>query len=71
MTMIIFATKIPLYYSGDFMGMAKDVLGKPFGFLPFLRFFPPYRQRFLSLSQSLKGKNKILSILFHNLATFF
>ena len=53
------------------MGMAKDVLGKPFGFLPFLRFFPPYRQRFLSLSQSLKGKNKILSILFHNLATFF
>ena len=46
--------------SGEFMGMAKDVLGKPFGFLPFLRFFPPYRQRFLSLSQSLKGKNKIL-----------
>ena len=48
----------PNIVSGEFMGMAKDVLGKPFGFLPFLRFLPPYRQRFLSLSQSLKGKNR-------------
>ena len=46
------------------MGMAKDVLGKPFGFLPFLRFFPPYRQRFLYLSQSLKGKNKFTFLSF-------
>ena len=42
------------------MGMAKDVLGKPFGFLPFLRFIPPYRQRFLSLRQSLKGKHDFI-----------
>ena len=53
------------------MGMAKDVLGKPFGFLPFLRFFPPYRQRFLSLSQSLKGKNKLLFLAFDYSALFF
>ena len=39
------------------MRMAKDIVGKPFGFLPFLRFVPPYRQRFLELSQCIDGIN--------------
>ena len=36
------------------MGMAKDVLGKPFGVLPFLRFFPPFKAKFKKLSKSFK-----------------
>merc|ERR1719422_652527 len=36
----------------DFMGLAKDVIGKPFGFIPFLRFFPPYRKKFSTLSKA-------------------
>jgi len=38
----------------EVMGMAKDVLGKPFGVLPFLRFFPPFRARFQILSKSFR-----------------
>ena len=36
------------------MGLAKDVLGKPFGFIPFLRFFPPYRKKFIRLSEAFR-----------------
>merc|ERR1712227_363832 len=39
---------------GEFMGLAKDVLGKPFGFIPFLRFFPPYRKKFIRLSEAFR-----------------
>jgi len=38
----------------EVMGMAKDVLGKPFGVLPFLRFFPPFKAKFKKLSKSFK-----------------
>ena len=41
-----------IHILGDVMGMAKDVLGKPFGVLPFLRFFPPFRAKFKKLSKS-------------------
>ena len=42
------------------MSLAKDVLGKPFGSLPILRFIPPFRSRFLYLSNAFKEFNKFL-----------
>ena len=42
------------------MSLAKDILGKPFGSLPFLRFIPPFRSRFLYLSNAFKEFNKFL-----------
>ena len=50
---------------GEFMRMAKDIVGKPFGFLPFLRFIPPYRQRFLELSQCIEGRAQKTTICNH------
>ena len=41
------------------MGLGKDVITKPFGFLPFLRFVPPYRSKFQRLSKSFQGNLKI------------
>ena len=41
------------------MGLGKDVITKPFGFLPFLRFVPPYRSKFLRLSKSFQGNLKM------------
>ena len=38
--------KILVKLSGDLMSMGKDVFTKPFGFLPFLRFIPPFKQKF-------------------------
>ena len=40
-------------FSGNFMLMGKDVIGKPFGFMPFLRFIPPFKEKFNKLSSSL------------------
>jgi len=42
------------------MGLAKHVLGKPFGFLPFLRFIPPYRSIFQKLSNSFIDFNEFM-----------
>jgi len=39
-------------FTEDFMGLAKEVLTKPFGAIPLLRFIPPYREIFKRLSQS-------------------
>ena len=39
-------------FAGEFMGLAKEVLTKPFGAFPLLRFIPPYREIFNKLSQS-------------------
>jgi len=46
--------------AGDFMGLGKDVITKPFGFLPFLRFVPPYRSKFLRLSKSFQDFTKFM-----------
>jgi cytochrome P450 len=40
-------------YVGNFMLLGKDVIGKPLGAMPFLRFFPPYRSLFDRLSSGM------------------
>ena len=42
------------------MSLAKDVIGKPFGALPILRFIPPFRKRFYELSKAFEEFNKFL-----------
>ena len=41
------------YFSiaGDIISLGKDVIGKPFGFMPFLRFFPPFRKSIQKLRE--------------------
>merc|ERR1711872_365935 len=57
--------------SGDFMLMGKDILGKPFGFLPFLRYIPPFKQKFEYLSNSmLNFKEFIKTAIEEHRATF-
>ena len=57
--------------SGDFMLMGKDILGKPFGFLPFLRYIPPFKQKFEYLSTSmLNFKEFIKTAIEEHKATF-
>jgi len=57
--------------SQDFILLGKDVLGKPFGFLPFLRFFPPFKHKFAFLSQSMSNfKDLINSEIEEHKATF-
>lgn len=52
-----------LDYSDAFMQMGKDVTGKPFGSMPFLRFFPPYKAKFDYLSDCMvKFKGTIRDI---------
>jgi len=43
-----------LDYSNAFMLMGKDVVGKPFGTMPFLRFFPPFRNKFNTIYSGIK-----------------
>ena len=42
------------------MSLAKDVLCKPFGVLPILRFIPPFRSRFKYMSNAFKEFNKFI-----------
>ena len=53
------------------MLMGKDILGKPFGFLPFLRYIPPFKQKFEYLSTSmLNFKEFIKTAIEEHKATF-
>ena len=50
------------YFSiaGDIISLGKDVIGKPFGFMPFLRFFPPFRKIFLKHSKASRDFNQYI-----------
>ena len=57
--------------SGNFMLMGKDVIGKPFGFMPFLRFIPPFKEKFNSLyTTTIKFKEYINSAIEEHKETF-
>nr|QTW43689.1 CYP3082A1 [Eurytemora affinis] len=40
-------------HTNAFMRLGRDVVGKPFGSIPFLRFFPPYKAKFDSLLEGI------------------
>jgi len=39
--------------AGNLILMGKELIGKPFGVMPFLRFVPPYKEKFNKLSESM------------------
>jgi len=54
-----------------FMTQGKDVIGKPFGSMPFLRFIPPFKERFNTLSEiTIKFKQFINAAIEEHKETF-
>lgn len=45
----------------SFMLIGKDIMGKPLGIFPFLRFFPPYRSVFNECSNGMKQLREFIS----------
>jgi cytochrome P450 len=48
-------------FVGNFMLLGRDVIGKPLGVIPFLRFFPPYRSLFGRLSTGVNEFKEYIS----------